>query len=46
MVREVQRGVLRRRDSNVIGFLSLVSELSPFGRVGEQLRFLRLCMVM
>ena len=46
MVREIHRGVLRRRDSVGTGFLALLSELSPFRRVGEQLRVLRLCMVM
>ena len=46
MVREVQRGVLRRLDSSGTGFLALLSELAPFRRVGEQLRFFRFCMVM
>ncbi len=46
MVREAQRGVLRRRDPNGASFLALLSEISPFRPLGEQLRFLRLCMVM
>lgn len=46
MVREVWRVGLRRRDSDGNGYKALLYELSPFRRVGEQLRVLRLCMVL
>jgi hypothetical protein len=46
MVREVHRGGFRPREAIDAGFKALLFELSHFGRVGEQLRVLRLCMVM
>ena len=46
MAREARQDSLHRRESNSARFTALLSELSPFRRVGEQLRLLRLCMVM
>ena len=46
MVREIQHSKLRGNVPDGAGYKELMSELSPFRRVGEQLSFFRFCMVM